>query len=253
MDTFKEIKKYFRTIRDLFQHHPIRPTYIITNNYLIRRMGLMDTWRHVCTLEDRQEMYRDIIQCAALEVFEGEEKLMYYDPFRTTYAGSYPSHFRPHRKDGIHYVLHTPITFEWRNAILRGICRPQGQEYTYHQDDYPVCRGLFNSSEDSSTSIPPVECHLGCRCAYTFLNTSYCKKFLKEFKTRKDRATSPSKCYNWSVPEAVIMGDYKKALAECGKNKKSSSIDINPNCYTHNDAYHRRWKPTEDIMLKDII
>eukprot|EP00759_Apiculatamorpha_spiralis_P002056 PhF_6_TR1076/c1_g1_i16/m.2296 len=81
-DAYEDIKRYFQTIRDSNSKHTV---FIVANNYLIRRMGDMQTLNNLCVLEDRQQLYQEIIQCAALSVFgSNKDKFIYYNPFRTT-------------------------------------------------------------------------------------------------------------------------------------------------------------------------
>eukprot|EP00759_Apiculatamorpha_spiralis_P002060 PhF_6_TR1076/c1_g1_i5/m.2290 len=154
-DAYEDIKRYFQTIRDSNSKHTV---FIVANNYLIRRMGDMQTLNNLCVLEDRQQLYQEIIQCAALSVFgNNKDNFMYYNPFRTTYAGSYLTRYRPIPNDGMHYKFRSPVTQEWRNAVLRGICRPKHLKFHFDLDT-PVCADLREIKGSA-------QCHIACRCS----------------------------------------------------------------------------------------
>eukprot|EP00759_Apiculatamorpha_spiralis_P002053 PhF_6_TR1076/c1_g1_i10/m.2293 len=233
-DAYEDIKTYYQTIRDANPKHTV---FIVANNYLIRRMADMQTLQNLCVLEDRQQLYQEIIQCAALSVFgNNKDNFMYYNPFRTTYAGSYLTRYRPIPNDGMHYKFRSPVTQEWRNAVLRGICRPKHLKFHFDLDT-PVCADLREIKGSA-------ECHIACRCSRGISDsTSYCKKFLYGMRMASERRASPSTCYGRSVPEKQIMDEYQLAQTQC----KGAWYKAKKNCYTHFSPFHKRWTPILDI------
>eukprot|EP00759_Apiculatamorpha_spiralis_P037551 PhF_6_TR37446/c2_g1_i9/m.55047 len=237
---YKEMVRYMTVIRDTF------PTsrFIVMNNYHLAQARAVATMRHVCTTPDRQAAYRDIIACAASEVFESsgnrkyQYQYQYYDPYSLTLDEAYVAKYRS--PDGIHYDRLSPVGMELGRGILRGLCKGGVDGGTPHPQDRAVCP--TRSLSELVSRHDGMRCHIACQCSPNsnrmlhfmmseFYHpgrqeiTSYCRRFHIESNKKLSMRT----CYTRGASDATILQDYFSVLSKCRRTSKHSR-EV---CYDH--------------------
>eukprot|EP00759_Apiculatamorpha_spiralis_P037547 PhF_6_TR37446/c2_g1_i4/m.55042 len=231
---YKEMVRYMTVIRDTF------PTsrFIVMNNYHLAQARAVATMRHVCTTPDRQAAYRDIVACAASEVFNGttsQQLFQYYDPAYLTDNEVVVAKYRS--PDGIHYDRLSPIGVDLGRGIARGLCN-----LAPHPNDVAVC--LPHSGNHKKIRSTPLQrivdkhsetmrCHVACYChgMKDKMTAAKLPEMCLHFYQQSRKQVSMRKCYPGmqAATLAAAFSEYVRSLEVCSV----SSLKDRGLCYDH--------------------
>eukprot|EP00759_Apiculatamorpha_spiralis_P019258 PhF_6_TR25361/c0_g1_i2/m.35080 len=221
---YTALQKYFQTLRDVLP----RARFIVVNIYHLAPGHVIASLKHVCTSPRRQQVFREMIECAAARVFndtEGDVTLFqYYDPYELTVDENFLAPYRS--ADGIHYARRSPVLSEMSRTVMRGIGNQKR-----HVLDNPTCtyeessnRFLERRNNNKGNEMP---CHIACGCVESLEDGkvvqehSYCRIFRSQYV---NRSLSRRTCYAKDVPEEVILQEYLSARRECANSSQHSSL-----------------------------